>query len=75
MAIGSGRAGAVVESEIPHLETVGSIGLVSALSESRCDNCHDYWNRTCDSCSRCGSPKFTPCLHCDFDLRHTRGWT
>ena len=34
-----------------------------------CANCYAYLNRNCERCSRCASPKYTPCLHCDLDLR------
>lgn len=51
------------------IEFVTSFDVDFEAVEVRCGNCYSYWNRVCSRCSRCGSQEYTPCLHCDLNLR------
>lgn len=54
-----------------YVTSVTSIEEDRQLVESRCGDCQGYWNRKCTRRSRCGCLEYTPCLHCDLDLRES----
>jgi hypothetical protein len=62
------------ETTIPMLNLAEAFntGLLLQLAGIRhtneCSTCRVYLTSSCQRCSRCGSPKNAPCLHCDFEL-------
>ena len=50
--------------------------LLQALETRRtadCSQCNAYSNGMCQRCWRCSSPKYTPCVHCDFEIGRAYG--
>jgi len=62
------------ESTIPMLSVAEAFntGIILQLTGMRrtneCSTCRIYLTNSCQRCSRCGSPKNSPCLHCYFEL-------
>lgn len=62
------------ESTIPMLNVAEAFntGILLQLTGMRrtneCSTCRIYLTNSCQRCSRCGSPKNSPCLHCYFEL-------
>jgi len=57
---------------LPNFAEAFNTGIILQLAGVRrtneCSNCRAYLTNSCQRCSRCGTPRNSPCNHCNFEV-------